>query len=156
MNIYLITIGDKMPAWVTQAYQEYSKRLTAELKLVLIEVSAEIRSKNSDIERIKTREAEKLLAAIPDEVRHVIALEVHGKAWSSEQLAQQLRDKLNASQPIALLVGGPDGLAESCRQRADIQWSLSALTLPHPLVRVIIAEQIYRAYSILKNHPYHR
>lgn len=156
MNIYLITVGDKMPRWVLDAYHDYHKRFTADLKLHLIEIPAETRGKNADIERIKQREGEKILAAIPSDVEYVIALEVKGKPWSSEQLADQLRNKQTHGQSIALLVGGPDGLSDECRQQAHVHWSLSALTLPHPLVRVIVAEQLYRAYSILKNHPYHR
>lgn len=156
MNVYLIAVGDKMPAWVNEGYQEYQKRLSSEIKLQLIEIPAEIRGKNADIARIKQREGEKILASIPNDAEIVIALEVQGKNWSSEQLAQNLKTWQNQSQSVALLIGGPDGLSDDCRKRANILWSLSALTLPHPLVRIVLAEQIYRAYSILKNHPYHR
>lgn len=145
-----------MPAWVNEGYQEYQKRLSSEIKLQLIEIPAEIRGKNADIARIKQREGEKILASIPNDAEIVIALEVQGKNWSSEQLAQNLKTWQNQSQSVALLIGGPDGLSDDCRKRANILWSLSALTLPHPLVRIVLAEQIYRAYSILKNHPYHR
>jgi len=145
-----------MPSWVNEGYQEYQKRLSSEIKLQLIEIPAEIRGKNADIARIKQREGEKILAAIPSDAEIVIALEVQGKNWSSEQLAQNLKTWQNQSQSVALLIGGPDGLSDDCRKRANILWSLSALTLPHPLVRIVLAEQIYRAYSILKNHPYHR
>ena len=105
--------------------------------------------------RIKQQEGEKILAAIPRGSR-IVALEVNGRAWSTQQLAKQLDGWLHSGQDIALLIGGPEGLSDSCVARADVKWSLSPLTLPHPLVRVLLSEQIYRAYSILKNHPYHR
>ena len=155
MEINLICIGNKMPTWIEQGYSEYAKRLPSELKLNLIEVAAEKRGKNADLERIKQAEGSKLVAAIPKNSK-VIALAIEGKSWSTEQLAQNLINWQLESSVISLLIGGPEGLAESCYKKADCQWSLSSLTFPHPLVRVIIAEQIYRAWSILKNHPYHR
>lgn len=156
MNLYLVTVGDKMPAWVMEAYQDYSKRLSGEIKLHLIEISAEVRGKNADIARIKEREGERILKAIPPQVEQVVALEVNGQSWTSKELSQQMESWLSQNKHTAFLVGGPDGLSEACRKRANLQWSLSALTLPHPLIRVMLAEQFFRAYSILKNHPYHR
>lgn len=155
MNIYLLAVGNKMPGWVEQGYQEYAKRMTADCRLKLVEITPGKRGKNADLARIKQNEGEKLLQAIPKGVL-VIAMEVNGKAWSTEQLAQQMDGWLHSGQDVALLIGGPEGLSEDCVRRADIKWSLSPLTLPHPLVRVLLSEQLYRAYSILKNHPYHR
>ena len=100
-------------------------------------------------------EGERILAAIPDN-HHVVALDVKGKAWSTEQLAQQLAHWQADGRDVSLLVGGPDGLTDDCLQRANQRWSLSALTFPHPLVRIVMAEQLYRAWAVLQNHPYHR
>lgn len=155
MNIHLIAVGDKMPRWVQDGYAEYAKRLPAECSLQLVEITPGKRGKHSDIARTIRDEGERMLAAIPKGAR-VIALEVTGRAWTTEQLASQVEGWLAGGRDIALLVGGPEGLAEPCRQRADQQWSLSPLTLPHPLVRVLLSEQLYRAWSILRGHPYHR
>ena len=155
MKIYLIAIGTKMPAWVTQAYQEYANRLPRDCQLILKEIPAEKRTKNSDLAKIKTKEATKLLGAIPSNCG-VVALDVIGKSWSTEKLADNLQNWMMSGQDIALLVGGPEGLTNEVRQRANQLWSLSALTFPHPLVRVVLAEQLYRAWSITANHPYHR
>ena len=155
MQIHLIAVGDKMPRWVQQGYDEYAKRLPAECALRLVEVAAGRRGKNADIARILRDETGRLLAAVPKEA-DAIALEVGGRAWSTEQLAAQLDGWMHSGRDVALLVGGPEGLGEAARAAARQQWSLSPLTLPHPLVRVILAEQLYRAWSILNNHPYHR
>jgi 23S rRNA (pseudouridine1915-N3)-methyltransferase len=155
MNIHLIAVGDKMPRWVQDGYDDYAKRLPPECCLKLVEISPGKRGKNADIARILRDEGARMQAAIPKGAK-VVALEVGGRSWQTEQLAEQLDAWLGSGQDIALLVGGPEGLAEECRQRADLQWSLSPLTLPHPLVRIVLAEQLYRAWSILRGHPYHR
>ena len=155
MQIHLIAVGQRMDDWVNQGFSEFSKRLPPECRINLIEIPPNKRTKNSDISRVIEEEGERLLAAVPARSR-VIALEVNGKSWSTEQLAGQLQNWLAEGRDIALLVGGPDGLSDKCRDRAELSWSLSNLTLPHPLVRVVIAEQIYRAWSITKGHPYHR
>ena len=155
MNIFLLAVGTKMPDWVNKGYNEYAKRLNADCRLKLIEIAPEKRGKNADLLKIKNQEGEKLLSAIPKACL-VVALEVHGKSWSTETLSQQLDSWLHGGQDVALLIGGPEGLSDACVARADVKWSLSPLTLPHPLVRVLLSEQLYRAYSILKNHPYHR
>jgi 23S rRNA (pseudouridine1915-N3)-methyltransferase len=155
MKIILACVGQKMPSWICQGFQEYSKRLPAHLKLELVEIPLPHRSKNADLQRLKDEEAEKLLAAIPSH-SHLIALDERGQAWNTQQLAAHLQRWMNESIDIALLIGGPDGLSEQCLKRAHQKWSLSLLTLPHPLVRVIIAEQLYRAWSLLNHHPYHR
>lgn len=144
-----------MPRWVQEGYQEYAKRLPSECALNLVEIPPGHRGKSADVQRTVRVEGERMLKAIPKGCR-VIALDVLGKAWSTEQLSTQLGHWMAAGPDLALLVGGPEGLADACLQRADTRWSLSPLTLPHPLVRVVVAEQLYRAWSLLRNHPYHR
>lgn len=155
MQIHLIAVGDKMPRWVQEGYAEYAKRLPSECALSLIEIAAGKRGKNADIARIMRNESERLLCAIPKGAV-VVALEVGGKSWSTPQLARKLEGWMTSGQDLALLVGGPDGLTDQARAAAGELWSLSPLTLPHPLVRVVLAEQLYRAWSVLRNHPYHR
>ncbi len=155
MRINLIAVGTRMPAWVEAGVDEYRKRLPPELSLQIREIPLGKRGKNADIARAMAQEGEAMLAAIGARDR-VVALEVKGRAWSTEQLAQQLAAWQMSGDDVALLVGGPDGLAPNCQARANERWSLSPLTLPHPLVRVLLAEQLYRAWSINNNHPYHR
>ncbi len=155
MRIKLITVGTKMPAWVEQGYAEYAKRLPRELSLELLELGLGHRGKGADLARAIRKEGDQMLAAIPPADR-VIALDVKGSNWSTEKLAGRLSDWQMEGVDISLLVGGPDGLDGRCLARADARWSLSALTLPHPLVRVVLAEQIYRAWTILQGHPYHK
>ena len=155
MQISLIAVGQKMPAWVNQGYEEYARRMPPECPLQLIEIPLTRRSKASDISRLMDREGEQMLAAIKKDSL-VVAMEVTGKPWSTPQLADHITGWMQSGRNIALLVGGPEGLATACQKRADLKWSLSCLTLPHPLVRIVIAEQLYRALSILKHHPYHK
>ncbi len=144
-----------MPAWVQTGFDEYAKRLPPECALKLAEIPAEKRGNNANVAALRAKEGGRLLAALPKGA-HVVALEVNGKAWSTEDLAAQLKRWMQHGNDVALLVGGPDGLDAACRARANEQWSLSPLTLPHPLVRIVVAEQLYRAWSILAGHPYHR
>jgi 23S rRNA (pseudouridine1915-N3)-methyltransferase len=155
MNIHLIAIGRKMPAWVSQGFNEYARRLPADYQLKLTEIGAKTRSKTADLKRIKEQEGQLLLAAVPNDAV-IIALDEGGKSWTTADLAGYLMEWRQQNMDIALLVGGPEGLSDQCRQRAQFVWSLSALTLPHPLVRVLLAEQLYRAWSINVGHPYHR
>jgi len=155
VRIHLIAVGTRMPGWVTQGFEEYARRLPADCALQLVEVAAGKRGKNADIARITRDEGERTLAAIPKGAR-VVALDVKGRSWSTEQLSQQLDGWLHDGRDLALLVGGPEGLAAECLARAEQRWSLAPLTLPHPLVRIVVAEQLYRAWSILNGHPYHR
>lgn len=155
MAIKLLAVGRNMPDWVNESFADYVKRLPPEFALELVEIRPENRGKNDNISKIIEREGEKLLAAVPAQ-HTVIALDERGTAWNTPQLAKHLQSWREEQVKLCLMIGGPDGLSEACRQRANYTWSLSALTLPHPLVRVIIAEQIYRAWSILTNHPYHR
>ena len=155
MRIHLLAVGTKMPGWVVSASEDYAGRMPPHCQLLIREIAAEKRTKNSDLQRIRDAEGDKLLAAIPAGSL-VIALDVLGKAWSTEQLSGQLNQWMASGQDVVLLVGGPEGLSSACLQRADLKWSLSPLTFPHPLVRIIVAEQLFRAWSILSNHPYHR
>lgn len=152
-----------MPDWVEQGFAEYVKRLPPECTLELIEIEPARRGKSRGKaagsvalrDRLRADEGDRLLKAIPADAL-VVALDVSGRSWSTEQLADRLRDWMASGRDIALLVGGADGLSADCLARADLRWSLSPLTFPHPLVRVMLAEQIYRAWSILAGHPYHR
>ncbi len=155
MQIHLIAVGNRMPAWVELGYQDYAKRLPPECALRLHEIPAGKRGKNADIARLTRQEGNKMSALIPKGAR-VIALEVGGRAWSTEQLSTRLDSWMGEGRDVALLVGGPEGLEPGLSASADERWSLSPLTLPHPLVRIVLAEQLYRAWSILKGHPYHR
>ncbi|MHB8447541.1 MAG: 23S rRNA (pseudouridine(1915)-N(3))-methyltransferase RlmH [Rudaea sp.] len=151
MRAYLIVVGERMPAWVQQGWSEYAKRLSRELPLQLVEIS----TKSRDPGRAMVAEGAALVAAIPKGA-YVVALDGRGKPWSSGELAQQLARWRMLGKDLAFLVGGADGLAPEVLARADQCWSLGPLTLPHPLVRIVVAEQLYRAASLLTNHPYHR
>jgi len=155
MRIHIIAMGDRMPAWVEQGYQEYARRLGSEIQLQLHELSPEKRGKSADTRRILDKEGERILQTIPDG-SEVVALDRQGRELPTAALADKLRGWLGSGRDLALLIGGPEGLSAACLQRADWRLSLSAMTFPHPLVRIMLAEQIYRAYSILKNHPYHK
>ena len=155
MQIHLIAVGQRMPDWVSTAYQDFAKRLPKEYSLKLVELAAGKRGKNADIARAIADEGKRMLDALPKGCL-VIALDEHGRAWSTKELAAQLSDWSLGGRDVALLIGGADGLAAEVKQRADMNWSLSNLTLPHALVRVVLAEQLYRAWSLLTNHPYHR
>ena len=144
-----------MPAWVSDGYDQYARRMPPDCRLELTEIPAVQRGKNADIKRIVEQEGKKLLTSAPKKSQ-IIALNAEGKSWSTEQLAQQLDRWMQHGSDLALLVGGPEGLHTSCLQAASQQWSLSPLTFPHPLVRIIVAEQLYRAVSLLRGHPYHR
>lgn len=155
MNIQLVAVGTKMPSWVQSGFVEYQRRFPKDFSLELTEITAGKRGKNADIKRILQQEGEKTLAAIPKGNR-IVTLEVTGKAWTTEQLAKNLENWQMDGRSVSLLIGGPEGLAPSCIAASEQKWSLSALTLPHPLVRIVVAESLYRAWSINNNHPYHR
>jgi 23S rRNA (pseudouridine1915-N3)-methyltransferase len=144
-----------MPAWVEQAVLDYGLRMPRELKLQWREIPLAKRGKDNNAEALCRREGEQILKAVPAGDQ-VIALDVKGVSWSTEQLALKLGDWQMSGNNFSLLIGGPDGLSPEALQRATLRWSLSNLTLPHPLVRVLLAEQLYRAWTITVNHPYHR
>lgn len=155
MIIHLIAVGTRCTSWAETGFQDYQKRLPAEYKLNLITIPLSKRNKNSQISKHIAEEEKKILAAIPKRSR-VIALDVKGQMWNTQQLAQSLQQWQLERQDISLLIGGPDGLGDTCINHAERIWSLSPLTLPHALVRIVVAEQLYRAWSLLSGHPYHR
>ncbi|HDZ56690.1 MAG TPA: 23S rRNA (pseudouridine(1915)-N(3))-methyltransferase RlmH [Pseudomonas xinjiangensis] len=155
MRIRLVSVASRMPRWVEEGYQEYAKRMPADLPLELVEIPLSTRGKNADIARLMRREGEQMLAATQPGDR-IVTLEVAGKHWSTEDLAEQLDRWRLEARTVNLMVGGPEGLADEVAVRSEQRWSLSALTLPHPLVRILLAEQLYRAWTILNRHPYHK
>ena len=144
-----------MPGWVQQGYDDYAKRLPRECQLVLKEIAPDKRGKSCDIARIIKDEGERMVLAIA-KGSYVVALDMTGKAWTTPEMASALQRWLDSGQNVALLIGGPEGLSDAVKQLANETWSLSNLTFPHPLVRIIVAEQLYRAWSLLNHHPYHR
>lgn len=143
-----------MPAWVTAGFEDYAQRLPRELKLELVELPLAVRGKNADLERAKQAEGDKLLERSAGCTR--VMLDERGASWSSTELANRLQVWMQQGRDVALLIGGPDGHAAEVHAAAQERWSLSRLTLPHALVRVLVAEQLYRAWSLTANHPYHR
>ena len=155
MKCRLIAAGTRLPEWVNAGFQEYQKRLRAPLVLELVEIPIATRRGGENPQRSIAREGANMLAAVSPK-DYVVAMEVSAKSMTTAELSAWLAVRLREARPLALLIGGPDGLAPQCRERADQSWSLSPLTLPHALVRVVVAEQIYRAMSMLAGHPYHR
>jgi 23S rRNA (pseudouridine1915-N3)-methyltransferase len=155
MRLRLLAVGTRMPGWVEAGIADYVRRLGPELRVQIEELALGKRSPGADTARAVADEGRRMMIAIhPDEF--IVALEVSGKAFSTEELAKWLAQRLQDGRDMTLLIGGPDGLAAECRKRANLHWSLSPLTLPHALVRIVIVEQLYRALCILKGHPYHR
>jgi 23S rRNA (pseudouridine1915-N3)-methyltransferase len=159
LKLLLVAVGHRMPAWVNAGFQEYARRMPPEAQLKLAEVRPEPRSDANRgvraVERLIEAEGRRIDSAIPQHTLRV-ALDERGEAWTTRELARRLAAWRMESADVAFIVGGADGLHDAVRRRAHFLWSLSSLTLPHGLVRVIVAEQLYRAQSILKNHPYHR
>jgi 23S rRNA (pseudouridine1915-N3)-methyltransferase len=154
MRIHLLAVGRRMPDWVDAGVEDYARRLPPEWGFALKEIPASTR-RMAGPDRCKDNEGRRLLAALPRDV-HLAALDEHGKAWSTSELAARIGEWLQSGFDAALMIGGPDGLAQACLERADERWCLSRLTLPHGLVRVIVAEQLYRASTLMRGHPYHR
>lgn len=155
MKCRLLAAGTRLPEWVNTGFREYQKRLHTPLLLELEEIPVATRRAGENPGRAVAREGQAMLAGISSK-DYVVALEVAGASMSTEKLSAWLAERLREGRPLVLLIGGPDGLAPECLKRADQSWSLSPLTLPHALVRVVVAEQIYRAMSLLGGHPYHR
>lgn len=155
MRLHLLAIGRKMPDWVAQGFQTYAGRMPKEMPLLLRELSSGDRGKGANPGRAREVEAERLLQALPTASR-VVCLDQRGRQHTTEALAARLADWRQVGNDVAFMVGGPDGLTQTCLDRADECWSLSRLTLPHMLVRVLLAEQLYRGSTILAGHPYHR
>lgn len=143
-----------MPGWVDEGFRDYASRLTGEYRLELVEIPLGRRGSGDPAKAIED-EGARMIAAAGDRST-IVALQVGGKALSTGQLAKWLADRAQEGRNLAFCIGGPDGLAASVDGRAQLRWSLSALTLPHGLARVVVAEALYRAVSVIKNHPYHR
>jgi 23S rRNA (pseudouridine1915-N3)-methyltransferase len=155
MKARLIAVGERPPAWVVAGFDEYQKRLSRWLPLELVEIEPGVRGKGRDGARAIADEGGRVLAALPRNT-HVIALDGTGRSWTSEELGQRLEYWRGLGRDLAFLIGGPEGHAADVTARADERWSLGPLTLPHMLVRLVVAEQLYRAATLLANHPYHR
>jgi 23S rRNA (pseudouridine1915-N3)-methyltransferase len=155
VKLKLIAAGTRMPSWVNEGFADYATRLPRECRLELTEIPLSRFRRSGDVARAVRDEGERMLAALsgPD---HVVALDVAGKPSDTAGVADLLDGWLHGGRDVAFLVGGPDGLAPDCIGRSRLRWSLSPLTLPHGLVRVLLAEQLYRAWTILQGHPYHR
>ncbi|MCW4453741.1 23S rRNA (pseudouridine(1915)-N(3))-methyltransferase RlmH [Flavobacterium sp. MXW15] len=155
MKARLIATGERAPSWVAQGFAEYQKRLSHWLPLELVEIEPGLRGKGRDPRRAIEDEGRRVLAALPKN-GYVVALDVPGRQLSSEQLAQRLEHWRAQGRDLAFLIGGPEGHAPEVSAAADEKWSIGPLTLPHMLVRLVVAEQLYRAAAMLANHPYHR
>ncbi len=155
MRIHLIAVGKKMPEWVNSGFLEFSIRMPPELQINLIEITPSVRNKATPIEKNIKEEGERIQSAIPSNSR-LIVLDEKGKNFSSVDLSKKMESWLPMGQDISIVIGGADGVDNVIKQQAVEKWSLSSFTLPHALVRVVIAEQLYRGWSILKRHPYHR
>jgi 23S rRNA (pseudouridine1915-N3)-methyltransferase len=155
MKARLIATGEHAPPWVAQGFAEYQKRLSHWLPLELVEIEPGQRGKGRDTVRATADEGARVLSALPKGA-HVVALDVPGRAWTSEQLAQRLEYWRGLGRDLVFLIGGPEGHAPEVVGRVNESWSLGPLTLPHMLVRLLVAEQLYRAATMVANHPYHR
>lgn len=155
MKARLVAVGERAPSWVADGFAEYRKRLSHWLPLELVEIEPGLRGKGRDTARATADEGARVLAALPKSA-HLVALDAGGRAWSSEELAQRLQHWRNGGRDLAFVIGGPEGHASEVIAVADERWSLGPLTLPHMLVRLVVAEQLYRAAALLANHPYHR
>ncbi|MGM0614796.1 MAG: 23S rRNA (pseudouridine(1915)-N(3))-methyltransferase RlmH [Pseudomonadota bacterium] len=155
MKLRMLAVGNKMPAWVEEGVETYRKRLPRDFSLEIEEIALGQRGKNADVTKARLQEAERIKARLKGD-EYLVALEVKGKAWSTPQLASEADQWRMQGKEVVLLVGGPDGLDPALSARANVAWSLSPLTLPHPLVRIMLTEQLYRAWTLLVGHPYHR
>lgn len=154
MRVTLIAVGQRMPGWITEGFTEYTRRLQSRLPIQLVEIPAAKRG-SGDVPRAMAEEGRRMLAAVRPQ-DHVVALDERGRSRSSVELSRWLGERQQAGSDLSFLVGGADGLAPEVIGRAQERWSLSPLTLPHALVRVLFAEQMYRAVTLLDGHPYHR
>jgi 23S rRNA (pseudouridine1915-N3)-methyltransferase len=155
MRVRLIAVGSRMPKWVREAYEDYITRLGSGLKVSLVEIEPGQRSAGRPPQKAMEAEAQKLLGALRKD-EYVVALDERGAEMTTRELAAWLKARMQDGRDLAFLVGGPDGFASEVLARSDFKWSLSRLTFPHALVRVVLAEQLYRAHGVLANHPYHR
>ena len=155
MRIRIIAVGLRMPSWVQEACAEYLKRLPREWGVQIMELAQARVSKSMPSARILDDEGKRMRALIQP-AAHQVALDIQGQVWSTAELCKQLQNWQLQGSDLVFLIGGPEGLEQSLREQAAQRWSLSRLTFPHPLARVIVLEQLYRSWSLLHNHPYHR
>ena len=155
MKLFIVAVGHKMPGWITAGFNEYAKRMPREAKIELLEIKPEPRSTGKTTAQIMAAEAQRVLAALPQNCRR-IALDERGAQPTTRQLAAQMQDWMREGRDVAFIIGGADGLHDAVKQATQQLLALSALTLPHAFVRVLLAEQLYRAHSLMHNHPYHR
>lgn len=155
MKLHVLAVGDRMPRWAGDACADYQSRFPPHCPLRIKAVPTPRRGRNADISRLRDKEYQSLAACVPKSA-FTVALEETGKTWTTAALAERLAAWMHTEKDVALMIGGPDGLAPAALDAAREKWSLSRLTLPHALVRVIVVEQLYRALSILEDHPYHR
>jgi len=155
MKLLVAAVGQRMPRWVIDAWTDYSGRMPPYMTLTLCETTLAKRGKNADVKRLKMLESQALYKALPKSTK-IIAMDGRGAGWSTEKLAANLEDWQLDGRDVGFMIGGPDGISTDILRQADSCWSLGPLTLPHPLVRVVLAEQLYRAWTITQNHPYHR
>jgi 23S rRNA (pseudouridine1915-N3)-methyltransferase len=154
MKLRILAVGHKMPAWVEQGCTEYLKRMPREASVEIVEIKPDKRAVGKGSDQVREAEAERLLEAAGRD--YLIVLDEHGKEPTTLQLAERMQHWMQDGRDVALAIGGADGLHQKVLQAADWHWSLSKLTLPHGMVRVMLAEQLYRAWSVINNHPYHR
>ncbi len=155
LRLSLLTASNRQPDWVDDGAADYAKRVRGRCTLEIKTLPLARRTPSAPIERAIADEGERLLAAVPAGA-HVVALDERGKPWSTKELAARLDGWMRVGAPVFLLIGGPDGLSPECTKRANERWSLSPLTLPHGLAKIVAAEALYRAWSLLEHHPYHR
>ena len=155
MKLIVVSVGHKIPDWITAGFNEYARRMPREARIELLEIKPEPRSTGKNTVQIMEAEAQRILAALPQNCLR-IALDERGVQPATKQLAAQMQDWMREGGDVAFIIGGADGLHESVKQAAQQMMALSSLTLPHAVVRVLLAEQLYRAHSLLHNHPYHR
>ncbi|MBT8086539.1 MAG: 23S rRNA (pseudouridine(1915)-N(3))-methyltransferase RlmH [Gammaproteobacteria bacterium] len=155
MHIRLLAVGDRQPAWVDDAFNRYAGRLPREWRFRLESIAAATRRKNDKSHRARRDEGAELLAKI-DDGEQVVLLDERGKQLTTRRFAGRLANWQSDGRDLCFIIGGPDGVSDDCRQRADFTWSLSSLTLPHGMARVLFVEQLYRAWSLQSGHPYHR
>jgi 23S rRNA (pseudouridine1915-N3)-methyltransferase len=155
MKLIIVSVGNKMPGWITAGFSEYTKRMPREAQIVLLEIKPEPRTTGKTVAQIMEAEAQRILSALPLNCLR-IALDERGAQPTTRQLAVQMQDWMQSGRDVAFIIGGADGLHETVKQAAQQLLALSALTLPHAFVRVLLAEQLYRTHSLMHNHPYHR
>jgi len=155
MHIRLLAVGDRQPSWVDEAFARYSERFPREWKFRLDTIATVRRKKNDKSQQAKQAEGEQILGRLAQE-EQVVLLDERGKQFESRSLAAKLAEWQGSGRDLCFVIGGPDGVSDACKQRADLTWSLSQLTLPHGLARVLLVESLYRAWSLQSGHPYHR